>query len=138
MTTSISEQDYVFDLDTVIEECVIYLPDDANSSAIHAQYLNACRSYFKAEMLSCDYPDYPCYFQEPFKHLYTEAIDDQLEGAFDFDGALEILEQMLEAHINADSDSFTLEGSAIDDSHSFSIKSWKLRSLVVFFRQSSL
>jgi hypothetical protein len=119
MTTSILEQDYIFDLDTIIEECVIPLPDDANSSVIHAQYFNACRSYFKAEMLSCDYPDYPCYFKEPFKHLYAEPSDDLSKGIFDFDGALEILEQMLEAHISADSDSFTLEGSAIDDSHIF-------------------
>jgi hypothetical protein len=119
MTTLIPEQNYFFDFDTVIEECVIYLPDDANAPLIHAQFLDACRSYFKAEILSRDYADYPCYFKEPFKHLCAEPADDLSKGIFDFDGALVILEQMLEAHISADSDSFTLEGSAINDSHIF-------------------
>ena len=49
MTTSISRHDYFLDFDTVIEVCVIYLPDNANAPLIHAQYLDACRSYFKAK-----------------------------------------------------------------------------------------
>jgi hypothetical protein len=119
MTATISDLDYFFNDHAIVEQCVINLPENTNAQLIHTQYINACRSYFKAKMLSCDYHDYPTYLKIPFKHLHTEFSDDSSEDVFDFDSALEILDQMLEAHITSNGDSFTLVGSAIDDSYNF-------------------
>jgi hypothetical protein len=116
-----SFSEYSIDDCTVVDRCLISVPKE-DADRMHKDYLDACRKHFKKIMLSSDYPQYPEYLKESFARLYTpsESQDQDAEGIFDFDGALEILEQMLEAHVSNNwHDEITIIGSASQSSYIF-------------------
>jgi hypothetical protein len=113
--------EYAIDECTIVDRCLINVPKE-DADRMHKDYLGACRKHFKKVMLSSDYPEYPEYFKEPFARLYTpsENQDQDAESIFDFDGALEILEQMLDAHVSNNwHDEITIIGSASQFSYRF-------------------
>jgi len=119
MITQTIDLDYCIDEDTIVDRCLIDLPSDHDAQQIHCQYIKTCRDYFRAMMLSGDYPDYPAYFKEPFEPLFSPPDEQNPEGVFDLDRAFDILNQMLDEHVHCFSDSIQLIGSALQDSYNF-------------------
>ena len=119
MIYKMTHQEYSIECDTIVDQCIIALPSGTDSSNVHLEYMNTCRVYFKKKLLSCNYPDYPDYFKEPFRHLYSAPEEGDSESNFDHDGACRILEEMLVAHIHASQDTISIVGSALQFSYNF-------------------
>jgi hypothetical protein len=119
MTSQTIDQDYFIDSDTIVDQCSITLPSGEDVDRIRVDYMKTCRTYFKKELVSCDYPDYPDYFRDPFKHLYYVQEEGDKEGIFDLDSAFDILDQMLDEHIYTEGDTVSIVGSALQDSYNF-------------------
>jgi len=119
MISQTTDQEYSIEYETIVDQCRIALPSGTDSSKIHLEYMNACSAYFKKKLLSSNYPDYPDYFKEPFRHLYSAPHEGDSEGFFDHDGAFMTLEEMLVAHILVSQDTISIVGSALQFSYNF-------------------
>lgn len=118
MTAQTSDHEYLLDENTIVDKCFIPLEGDSTEK-IQRNYLQTCKEYFKKKMILSDYLDYPDYFKKPCQHLYSAPQEGEDEGVFDLDGAFEVLDQMLDAHIQSDSRGISIIGSALQYSYKF-------------------
>jgi len=107
-TTFKAEEFNMFDHDHEYEEsgwelerCFIPVKS-SDVSRVYESFLSLCKEELRKTMLSCEFFDYPDYLKMRFEDLYTSAKSADDEAVFDFDAALERLDDILEHHIEAE------------------------------------